>query len=788
MLTFLLCAALLPSFQGSTTISVQDTVLQPGVQRFGINLGRHRIYNADILLRNVIQNPGFEPGHFNMVSHALAGSTSDRWIQDYWRIAWNNDPQDVGQPEHFWSGGSWEIVSGPSAGRSGIILDYTHENDRGTFYLDSTGFDPFPGDIMFVHQKVDDMVELTDLAVLEKFDLRPGTLGESSIRLSSDPLLTWRFALNYFLDDGWSNGDRSSGKLQLIDGDWTFSCWAKGTQPGDSLRIKLRRMGETTFLDEVIPLTTSWQSVTRAYSFPIGTDDPRSYTEQENHPILNLSIGVAGVGQEVLLDDLVFERVGTEGSPFLDQVIAGLRELRPGVLRFFGDQFGETLESSLAEAPDAGYSGFSPRERRPRIWSYRLPEFLDLCEKVGAEPWYVMPNTWTKSEIEGLVEYLAGPADGVHPYADRRAAAGQIEPWTSVFPKIHIEFGNEGWGGATAQDPFFGASLGGGVNLGLVADAGFSVFRASSDFIPQAFDLVIGGQAAFSGRQSQIESNSTSHDTIGLAPYYLKELDDIADDSAIFHPVYADAAATTEVGGDVRDSQDVLNSFGNGTELAIYELNFGTTRADPNNPIPIDTRNDIVTSHAGSLALPLRMLTWQRDLGIRTQLAFTFTGYSGKAADGEYIRLFGLVRDLLTTDRRRANFLALSLANKAVRGDVIETVQSGNDPVVSVSPANGLSTTTDLHLVQSFAFRQNAIRTLVLFNLDMVNSQDVVIDTSGPVLANKARVGILAPQDIHVDNEDGLNLEIEYRSLPSFADGFQMSLPPGAMVVLGWAQ
>jgi hypothetical protein len=51
---------------------------------------------------------------------------------------------------------------------------------------------------------------------------------------------------------------------------------------------------------------------------------------------------------------------------------------------------------------------------------------------------------------------------------------------------------------------------------------------------------------------------------------------------------------------------------------------------------PIDTRNDFVTGLNGGLALPLYMLTYLRDFGIKNQTAFSSLQYSYRMDNDEY--------------------------------------------------------------------------------------------------------------------------------------------------------
>ena len=88
---------------------------------------------------------------------------------------------------------------------------------------------------------------------------------------------------------------------------------------------------------------------------------------------------------------------------FTDPYVNRLRELRPGVLRNWGDQLGSTLDNQLATPFARQGNAYSPRHRIARNYHYSLHEFLQLSQVVGAEPWYVIPPTFTGSELQNLV-------------------------------------------------------------------------------------------------------------------------------------------------------------------------------------------------------------------------------------------------------------------------------------------------------------------------------------------------------------------------------------------------
>jgi hypothetical protein len=105
-----------------TTVEIRDEVQVAQVKRLGINIGSRTWWGAAQFLKNLIDNPGFEAGVYSMVAHAATGSTGQRFEQDFWDIAWNNDTYNISQPVGFWNGAEYEIVYGPAQGRHGVEL------------------------------------------------------------------------------------------------------------------------------------------------------------------------------------------------------------------------------------------------------------------------------------------------------------------------------------------------------------------------------------------------------------------------------------------------------------------------------------------------------------------------------------------------------------------------------------------------------------------------------------------------------------------------------------------
>ena len=135
-------------------------------------------------------------------------------------------------------------------------------------------------------------------------------------------------------------------------------------------------------------------------------------------------------GGPVTINRLSLKRAGIGGVTA--QAFEALSSLKPKVLRYWQAHHGQSLEGML----EGHFHGYQPRDARPNRWELPLPDFLTLCDALGARPWVVCPTVITDAEIVELASML--PANA------------------------YLEFGNETWGSNNPHnDPFAGASLAG---------------------------------------------------------------------------------------------------------------------------------------------------------------------------------------------------------------------------------------------------------------------------------------------------------------------------------------
>ncbi len=765
-----------------TEITISDEVEQPNVKDFGINIGSVDQFGAAQILKNPVINPGFEPGEFAMIVLAKEGSTGEQIIQDNWESSWTS--QFAGQPDGFWNGARFEILSGPAKGREGTVSNFSLSGFNPVFTLDGNGPAPEAQDAVMFSMNVPGFFVNSanpDLWEIDTTQTRPDSPGTQSLKLiPGDPY--WQASYLYVMDSYSRDADYTAGKLFQVEGNWKFSVWAKGATADAELTALLRREDGPFFMLETFPVGTEWTLIESEFFAPVGMDDLDERNRNGKTPALEFAFNTGQAGVEIWVDDVVLERTDYQNpSTFSDKFVGVLKELDPGILRNWGDQLGSSLDNQLAVPHARKTTEFSPHKFNPRSYHFSIHDFLELALEVGAEPWYVIPPTFTAAEYENLMGYLAAPA-GSHPYADLRASLGQTEPWTTVFPTIHLEYGNEMWGSNAGGDQFIGATVRSGIRLGQMGHERIGRMKASPFYAPDKFNFVIGGQMFLPFRQFEIESNSQTHDSVALAPYY-GELEVITSTAEIYYPMFARAVQ------DVRNTEEGLfasqlqldRADPDNNNLAIYEINLHTTRGDA----PEALRNEFLTGINSGLALPLYMMTFQRDLGIVDQNAFQAIQFSNQLQSGEYARIWGLMRDLEATGRKRPTWLGLEMANTAVRGNMLKTSVRGPYNRKTVPPINGLIEEVQLQTIQAFAYQDGDSYAVALFNLDQDQPQSVQLTLPRPP-DGTARMHTLTAVDADDNNEDGVRIVIKKESRVDFAQGYGLELAPASMVVLEW--
>lgn len=631
----------------SVEARVEATPLVANVERIGMNLGHSTYWGAEQLSRNVLKNPGFE-GIVDRALVRVAHADHDRFSDDQTWLA---------REDGFWSGATYEILTGAAAGAQGTLFDSRAVGRHGLPELITDGLDDrlAAGDIVALTRIRDDLPPthwwLPDSTKgrvqVDQAQIAPDSPGLRSLALTPLPGATLR--LSSHLD---TIGTRA-GKLLPVEGSWLFSLWihAEAGEP-PRVRILFRRHGSAPFLDLTLRPEPGWQRIEQTFEAadtgPIGA--------------LELAIEVSGPGQ-VHLDDVWLGPIAAENetateadgaadpatSAFRPEVVAALKQLRPGYLRDWQGQLGDTLDNRLAEPHARRASRYRPGNGSE--YGYGLPEFFDLSRRVGANPWLVMPTTFSTDEARRLGVWLAE----------------RIE--TDGFEEVLVEFGNENWNAI-----FRPAGIQDAAHHGAAADRLFTALEEGADNHP-ALRRVVNAQHANPYAAGKVAAASAKADILAVAPYLLSRLY-AADRDRALELLFADDGGRLE---------EIVAGQPAEQELAVYEVNLHTTRGDA----AADDRAAIVTGAASGPALAKRLLEAMA-AGARRQCVYTLAGFDTRLeGNAGLVPLFGVTRDLTRGDRLRPTGWAVALLNQVIDGDLHPASMSDEGAGLLVAPFRG---------------------------------------------------------------------------------------------------
>jgi hypothetical protein len=384
-------------------------------------------------------------------------------------------------------------------------------------------------------------------------------------------------------------------------------------------------------------------------------------------------------------------------------VVEVLERLHPAYLRDWQGQLGDTLANRLAPPFARKSYRYRPGDETQTDFGYGLRDFLDLCVRVKASPWIVLPTVLTEAECGGLGTYLAQ------------------QPDVASFPEILVEFGNENW-----NSLFRPAGIPDPIAHGHAADRCFSAIKLNTRGIPVR--TVINAHAADPARAIRYAQASADSDVLALAPYFLHSLPaglSLADRIAM---LTQGASAGVPVLSGLRQ------------ELAVYEVNLHTVDGDAS----AAERLPVVAGIASGAALARNIMA-SMTRGVRRQCAYSLTGFDSRlSAQPGYVPLWGMVRDLGPTRRFRPTALALQLLNEAIVGDLVEVGRSGSDDVAA------------------YGFRSQRTWSHVLISSAMPRR----ITFAVPEDVSSILIRELAADSLEVTNEDGEGVTIRSRTIP----------------------
>jgi len=750
------------SAQTATNIAVTNVIQQSTVKRLGVNLGDQTYWDSGQLLKNLIfQNPGFEAGKYRsiMICAAVTGNTC------------TDDNEYSPMPTGFWKGATYSVLSGKSTGASGTVVSSTKNPSScsgcGQIIQFDKSINAAVGDYFVMTQPFPggadagwwDNISGGGAISSETTDISPNSPGKQALLISASGSGKSASVAQYFDDESGLSFIQMNGAFEV-----TFR--AKGVGGSNKLNVNVARLmpsGVANYLNQTVTLTNAWQDYT--LTFTANETGSASGTAQL---VFNVS------GSSVELDDVSMNQTNSNTSnptAFRDDVVNALKELNPGTLRMMaaGAALGSDLPNQL-QVPGARYrEGFSTGSTSENVIAYGIHEFLQLCQTINADPWITIPTATTTTEMSAFIQYLTGT--GSDQWSALRIARGQSAPWTTVFNKIHIEFGNETWNGS-----FRGESMNYNAYPQL-ANKIFGAARQTTGYTASKFDLVLDGLAASPGYNGVLLKASTQHDSIDIAPYLLYSANNEAQ-STMFGALFAEPEVFNSAGGEVYQNMVTAKAAPTSTYVNVYETNLGTMIGG----ITEAQLNTLTPSVGAGIAHTDHMLQMMRN-GVQYQNTFSLPQFNYRRSDGNLVRLWGTVVDMGTTNRRRPQFLTQALANSVVGGNMLQTTQTGTNPTWNQPLSSDNVVLNGAHYIQSFAFQNGSTVSTIVFNLNQTAALRVTFSgVNAP--SGSVQMSQVTSAKITDNNETANTVQTTTQTLSGFNPATGISLPPFSMTVI----
>ena len=754
-----------------TRIEVTDRVLREDTMRLGINTCSDNYWDSAIMKTRVASN--FEGVMYRMVSW---GPVQDENGIMLWfapaEEAWDAMTGKV----------KYTLLGGPAKGTSGTVKDIrwrVHEEDRRKPKLAYIEFDKTvhasesnKNGILLVYENPHQgsIKETnsphywnTEQNRVSTGDVPPGSKGSAALHLRGSEKSAHYTFIPMYATQARQNGE------------WHIEFWAKGKAGEPELTVDV-----DSAKNPVLHPDTRW----RRHRLTVDVKG----LPPEKH----VDIRFIASGGDVLVDDVVIWKEGESENltAFRDPFVDLLKRLKPGVLRQLqmgGSDLHNNLTPRLSQLGWTRDFGNMVKGGRnsAKTYDFNMHDYYELCEHVDADPWYCLPGTLYPHAAVTLMEYLGAPPDTG--YGIVRAEMGHPKPWTEVFDRIYIEFGNEAWNpGGYATGSFNGPDHWKDL---------IRICKESPHYRPNVV-FVAGSQAANPWLTGRILEDVPNADRIGVAPYLMngtrqKHIDHLDSTDALFRWVFGyTLRRVREPSGKVYRQHETTHQ--SGKELAIYEHQYHMTQPYPEaeGAVPLDTRKKIIASIGGAVNIMNDCLLMMRERGIRTQCLFNLN-----QKDFHDIPLWGFVPGLNVRDQRyRPLFLAMQICNEVMGGDLLETAHSGHNPTFSAtgvfeSNRDEKATYEDIPALWSYAFRDGARRGLILINLDTQRPHRVRLNFPGSAKGKSATACWLTAEEITANNEyenGEPQVEIRKETVDNFEPGQTLTLPPYSMVGLEW--
>jgi hypothetical protein len=491
------------------------------------------------------------------------------------------------------------------------------------------------------------------------------------------------------------------------------------------------------------------------------------------------------------VDNVTIVEEGSPAGAFFPEIVDRLRRFHPGSLRIWAahahiPHYGRALDDAIGPISVAANEFTDSGADSPL--GVTLHDELSLCKELGTTPWVVVSTMWFSEEYANLIEYLAGPPDS--PYGKKRAALGQVRPWTEVFPTILLEIGNETWNAVFGPQIFAGRAA----DYGKWAERIFQTMKASPFYSQGKFEFVLNGFVHQTKRPYGFAStaleNSPSADAADLA-YYTGGWDGVGMPSAdnpkeswLTILTYYDRILKEKAVDFVQANEEIGKERGRPIKSLVYEAGPGYTLPGPDKFDISEQREGKSLGHAVN---SLEAFMQNIRLGFREQNFFLFRNAHYWASHSR------------TWDPHIA-WLGLQLRNTQLKGDLItavaaevptisfpETRRTLKHQAIDQTEERVWPAANNIPLISCYPFKDGNRYSYMIISKQFNKATPVTVKL--PVaMKPEAKVYRIQNPDITAHNIDSKVVDIEESTITNFSQEYQIEVPPhSVLVVVGQA-
>jgi hypothetical protein len=277
------------------------------------------------------------------------------------------------------------------------------------------------------------------------------------------------------------------------------------------------------------------------------------------------------------------------------------------------------------------------------------------------------------------------------------------------------------------------------------------------------------------GRSGEELAAAPGANTLAIAPYLMDSVTRWANDDELYGPLMAQPELMSRTG-----IVQATQAAAGGRQLAVYEVNLHTTEGTA----PQAALDRLTPSAAAGVAVAGHMLRMMREHGVRDQMLFSLPQFRFKRSDGALVRLWGAVVEMGANGRSRPQLLTESLANRAIRGNLVKVEISGEDPTHDQPEGNDGVRLKGVHEIDAYAFQDGKWHSMILFNYGLHQARRLALEAPGLKSNPNVNLWELNCSGPAASNESETQVTVNAERF----GGPELDLEPCSMAVLEWSE